>query len=214
MYIISSQKIRIKCETDETFFQAIKIEHYTLNSTKEFVIFLQVCAVHSSVQRERGAFSATWPAPASTAPPVRHIPESACANPDSGELSVNTVSTHHPCVSESSGHIRACLESAPFFSLQCVVLVYSERGAVVNAQHVYMPCPAITLQAIVCVCLDISDNCVIKVRYTDEHSKGCHVKIEILSLFAQQLYVIYKTIYLNWNAVIFHTVTVHSDLIC
>lgn len=76
----------------------------------------QVCVVHSSVQRERGAFSATRPAPASTAPPVRHIREPACANPDSGALSVNT----------------------------CVVLVSLERGAVVNVHHVYMLPPVIT----------------------------------------------------------------------
>lgn len=47
-------------------------------------------------------------------------------------------------VSESSGHIRAGLDSALFSSLQCVVLVSLERGAAVTVHHVYMPPPAIT----------------------------------------------------------------------
>lgn len=94
----------------------------------------QVCAVHSSVQKEHGEFSATRPAPASTAPPVRHIQEPACANRDFGELSVNT----------------------------CVVLVCLEKSAVVIAHHVSTPPPAITLQEIVSVCLDILDHCVNK----------------------------------------------------
>lgn len=84
----------------------------------------------------------------------------------------------HPCVSESSGHIRADLESARIFSLQCAVLDYSESGAAVSAHHVYMPPPAITLQAIVCVCLDIPDNCVNKVRYTHAQTHT-HSKLSI-----------------------------------
>ncbi|KTG36124.1 hypothetical protein cypCar_00002536 [Cyprinus carpio] len=129
----------------------------------------QVYAVHSSVQREHGAFNATRAAPASTVPPVRHIQEPACANPDFGEISVNTVMcsagkfgercSHQcpPCVHVSSCHHitgdclclpgytgHLCEQACPIgrYGLHCSNVCSCTKNATCHHQDGLCLCPA------------------------------------------------------------------------